>query len=151
MTLRLKSMIGSVVLAAGLSVFAHAGDAGAAEAAQPCRGPSPVAGVEIKGPVLHVIDGRTLCVALGFEPDTWIPLRLVDAPAPVSSIRKASTRPADANPRGALMEGAFAKMAVCRTLKDDDGQVVAACEVDGKPLGRALNDPKVIAASWNWR
>ena len=150
MAFRLKSMIGSAVLAAGLSVFAQAGDASAAEAAQPCTGPSPIAGVEIKGPVLHVIDGRTLCVALGFEPDTWIPLRLVDVPAD-SPILKASTRSTPANARGALMEGAFAKMAVCRTLKDDDGQVVAACEIEGKPLGRALNDPQVIAASWNWR
>lgn len=148
MAFRLKSMIGSAVLIAGLALFANAGRAEAAEPAPPCTGPRPVAGVEIRGPVLHVVDGQTLCVALGFEPDTWILLRLDDAPVG-SPIHRTSTAPA--NPRGALMEAALAKMAVCRTMKDDDGQIVAACEVEGKPLGRALRDPKVIASSYAWR
>lgn len=148
MAFPLKSMIGSAALTAAFSLFAAAGEARAADLEQPCTGPSPVAGVEIKGPVLHVIDGATLCVALGFEPDTWIPLRLLDAP-PESPIRKAST--SGAHPRGALMEAAFGKMALCRTVKDRDGRTAAACEVDGKPLGRSLSDPQVIAASYGWR
>ena len=150
MPLRLKSMIGSAVLTAGLSLFAQAGDARAAEAGHPCTGPSPIPGVEIRGPVLHVVDGRTLCVALGFETDAWILLRLDDAPAD-PPLRRTSTAAAPANPRGALMEAALAKMATCRTMRGDDGAVVAACEVDGKPLGRSLRDPKVIAASYAWR
>jgi len=97
-----------------------------------------------------VIDGQTLCVALGFEPDTWVQLRIADAPAPASLVR-ASTDATGPNPRGALMEAALARMAVCRTHRDDDGQVVAACEVEGKSLGRSLRDPAVIAASYGWR
>lgn len=150
MAFPLKSMIGSAVLTAGIALFAPVGEARAADAAQPCTGPSPVAGVEIKGPVLHVIDGHTLCVALGFEPDTWIPLRLADAPAP-SPLRKASTGQSPEAPRGALMEAAFAKMATCRTVKADDGSVEAICEIEGKPLGAALRDPQVIAAGYAWR
>lgn len=150
MAFPLKSMIGSAVLTAAVSLFAPVGEARAAEADRPCTGPSPVAGVEIKGPVLHVIDGRTLCVALGFDSDTWIPLRLVEAPVG-SPLLKASTGADTGAPRGLLMEAAFAKMAVCRTLKDEDGTVVAACEIEGKPLSRALTDPKVVAASYAWR
>lgn len=56
-----------------------------------------------------------------------------------------------ADPRSLLMESAFGKMAVCRTHRDDDGSVVAAWEIEGEPLGRALSDPRVIAASWTWR
>lgn len=148
MAFPLKSMIGSAALTMSVALFAPAGEAHAATG--PCTGPSPVAGVEIRGPVLHVIDGRTLCVALGFEPDTWIPLRLVEAPAG-SPLLKTSTGADTGAPRGLLMEAAFAKMAVCRTLKDDDGVVVAACEIEGKPLSRALSDPKVVAASYGWR
>ncbi|HRD29815.1 MAG TPA: hypothetical protein PLO65_16065, partial [Caulobacter sp.] len=117
--------------------------------AEVCSGPHPVAGVEIRGPVLHVIDGETICVALGYAPDEWIALRLADAPV-ASPIRRVSSR-AGADPRGVMMAAAFAKMAECRTELDRGGEVVAVCTVDGVPLARALGDGSVIAAGMNWR
>lgn len=144
-----RASIGMTLAAAGLLLTATACRADAAEptSAMPCNGPAPVAGVEIRGPVLHVIDGRTLCVALGFETDHWIKLRLAETSSP---IRKTSTA-GDADPRGALMQVALAKTATCRTLKARDGTIVARCEVDGVPLGEQLDDPEVAAASWSWR
>jgi hypothetical protein len=143
----LRSLIGAAALTASVALLAPAGEA---RAAAPCAGPAPVAGVEIKGPVLHVIDGSTLCVALGFEPDTWIPLRLADEPH-ARPLRKASAADAPPRSRGVLMEAAFARMAVCRTVEAGDGGVAAVCEVEGKPLGPVLDDPQVIAASQSWR
>jgi|GEM_PF-1535478 len=143
-----------LVLAAGVSsALLFAATACSAQAMQPqtpCNGPSPVAGVEIRGPVLHIIDGETLCVALGFETDSWIKLRLADAQQP-AKVRKTSTAGDDSNPRGALMQVALAKMAVCRTRKDEAGQVVAVCEIDGKSIGGQLHEPEVQAASYAWR
>ena len=133
---------------AGLSLFAAAGEA-KADQAQPCAGPHPVAGVQIRGPVLHVIDGDTICVALGYSPDEWIRLRLADAPV-TSPVRRISTRE-EADPKAVLMAAAFAKMAECVTEQDRRGEVVAVCTVDGVPLGRALRDGAVIAASQDWR
>lgn len=149
MAQRLQHWIGSVVFTAGLSLFAVAGEAQAAEAAEPCSGPRPVAGVQIRGPVLHIIDGDTICVALGYAPDEWIPLRLADAPV-ASPIHRVSNRE-DADPKAVLMVAAFAKTAECVTELDRRGQVVAVCTVDGVPIGRMMRDGQVIAASQDWR
>lgn len=148
MAQHLQTWIGSAVFAAGLSLCAAAAPATAAPA-QPCRGPAPVAGAEIRGPVLHVIDGETICVALGYAPDQWIRLRLADAPVP-PAIRRVSNRE-EADPKRVMMAAAFAKMADCRTELDRDREVVAVCTVDGVPLGRALRDGSVIAAGMSWR
>lgn len=146
-----KQMVGSAVFTAGLLFIATPGQAVAAGAQTPCTGPSPVAGVEIRGPILHVIDGQTLCVALGFETDAWIRLKVADAPT-AQPIRKTSTAGrGDSDARGALMQAALAKMATCRTIKDETGEVAALCEVEGRPLGDILRDPNVLAASYSWR
>ena len=144
-----RASIGMAVAGAGLLLAATAcrADAGEAASAMPCNGPAPVAGVEIRGPVLHVIDGQTLCVALGFSTDHWVKLRLADAASPV---RRTSSGP-QADPRGALMQVALAKTATCRTLKSRSGAIVARCEIDGRPIGDQLDDPDVTAASWAWR
>jgi len=139
----LQTWIGSAVFAAGLSLCAVAGPATAAPA-EPCSGPHPVAGVQIRGPVLHVIDGDTICVALGYAPDEWIRLRLADAPVP-SAIRRVSNRE-ETDPRSVMMAAAFAKMAECRTELDANRDVVAVCTVHGVPPGRALRDGCVVAA-----
>jgi hypothetical protein len=57
---------------------------GAPALAQTCRArpPRPPSGQTVSGPVLHVIDGRTLCIAQGPTPDQWIPLRISPAPPP---------------------------------------------------------------------
>lgn len=142
------------VLAAALTagaVLVAGAPASAREQAMPCHGPSPVAGVEIRGPVLHVIDGETLCVALNFNTDSWIRLRLADAPK-ASPVLKASTAGQDQpNARGALMQAALARTATCRTIRADNGGVEALCDVDGRPLGDLLRDPEVVRASYSWR
>lgn len=149
MAFQVMSKAGMAALGAALGLLTAAGSAQARDE-HPCTGPSPVAGVEIRGPVLHVVDGSTLCVALGFETDSWILLRLADAPRP-SSLRRASTAGVAPNPRGALMQAALAKMATCRTVRGDGGRVEAVCEVEGRPLGEALRDPEIVAASYSWR
>jgi hypothetical protein len=50
--------------------------------AQTCRAPAPAVGQTVSGPVLHVIDGRTLCIAQGPTPDRWIALRISPAGPP---------------------------------------------------------------------
>lgn len=152
MSVGFKQIVGSAVFAAGLLLLAVPSQASAQDAApqNPCTGPSPVAGVEIRGPVLHVIDGQTICVALGFETDAWIRLKLADAPV-AKALRKTSNTGQEPDPRGALMQAALAKMATCRTIRDQSGGVAALCEVDGKPLGELLRDPNVVAASYAWR
>ena len=143
------SKAGGAALGAALGLLTSAGAAQARDE-HPCTGPSPVAGVEIRGPVLHVVDGSALCVALGFEPDSWILLRLADAPRPSPVLRVSTAGTAPSNPRGALMQAALAKMATCRTVQGDDG-VEAVCEVEGRPLGEALRDPEIVAISYSWR
>src|SRR3990167_6725226 len=122
MAYRIQHWIASAAFAASLSLLAAAGEAGAAPV-EPCTGPNPVAGVQIRGPVLHVIDGDTICVALGYRPDEWIRLRLADAPV-TSPIRRVSSRP-EADPRAVLMAAAFARTAECVTELDRRGAVVA--------------------------
>lgn len=157
MAYRLKSLIITTGMTAALLLGATACRAEAMPAgpasvanAQPCSGPSPVAGVDIRGPVLHVIDGQTLCVALGFEKDSWIKLRLVDGVQPRVN-KTSNAREAAPDPRGALMQVALAKMADCRTVTGDDGQVEAVCTIDGRPIGDQLREPGVVAASYEWR
>lgn len=150
MAFRVQHIVGATVVAAGILLAATACRAEAAEPTMPCKGPSPVAGVEIRGPVLHVIDGQTLCVALGFETDAWIRLRIADAPQ-AKPILKTSTAGDDVDPRGALMQVALAKMATCRTQKDKAGEVEAVCEIDGRSIGDQLREPEVKAASYSWR
>jgi len=99
--------------------------------------------------VLHVIDGDTICVALGYAPDEWIRLRLADAPV-ASPVRRVSNRE-ETDPRAVMMAAAFAKTADCVTERDRTGEVVAVCTVDGVSLGRTLRNGAVIAASQSWR
>lgn len=103
--------------------------AGAAAAQEPpCRGEAPAAGVEIRGPVLHVLDGHTLCVATGADPAAWRPIVLADAPADAAW--------------GALMDVAFGKDVTCT------GSV---CRIDGRSIGERLQDPAAAKAGVAWR
>jgi hypothetical protein len=90
----------------------------------------------VSGPVLQVIDGRTLCVALGPTPDRWVRVRLADVLDPTA--------------RGALMAAAFAKDAACGVERLDDQGVVGRCVVEGAPLSRLVDgaDARLQAAAW---
>lgn len=120
--------------AVGLAVLAF----GAPALAQTCRGPAPAAGQTISGPVLHVIDGRTLCLAQGPTPDQWVPVRISPA---------VTALPAD---RDRLMAAAFAQSLTCKVT--GGGAVkVATCTVAGRPLDALLAEPATITQAKAWR
>ena len=119
-------------LASGVLLGASSAQAGV------CAAPAPEAGAAIKGPVLHVEDGETLCVAKGFDPSQWVELKL----AP-----RAQT-PA---PKGALMAAAFGKDVVCRVETVVDGQAVADCTVGSKSVAALLARPSILKAADKWR
>ncbi|CAN5408005.1 hypothetical protein BH10PSE3_BH10PSE3_42930 [soil metagenome] len=106
--------------------------------AQTCRGPTPAIGQTVKGPVMHVLDGGTLCVAQGPTPDQWIPLRISSAVA---------TLPAD---RERLMATAFAQSLTC-TITGGGPVKVATCTVSGRPLDALLAEPATITQAKAWR
>lgn len=118
-----------ILLGLGLSILAH-GVAQAQE--QPCRAPQAAIGQQVRGPVLHVIDGRTLCVAQTPDPATWVKLELQDAPAAATWAE--------------LMSVGFGKDVVCVV-----GEAGAACRTDGRSLAAELRAPEARAASAAWR
>lgn len=118
-----------ILLALGLSVLAH----GAAQAQdEPCRGPQAAVGQQVQGPVIHVMDGRTLCVARTPDPATWVKLTLQDAPATATWAE--------------MMSVGFGKDVVCTV-----GEAGAACRAEGRLLSAQLRAPDVKAASAAWR
>lgn len=120
-----RRLLGAVVIAAALSALA-----GAASAAD-CKAAAPRDGV-VEGPVLQVIDGRTLCVAKGPTPDRWVRVRLSDAPAAASRQR--------------LMATAFSKRIQCQLGAGGEGK----CTLAGEDLVSLMGSPeaKIEAASW---
>ena len=125
--------------------FALAVCAGGAQAGEACRAPAPAIGTEVHGPVLHVLDGNHLCVALGGTPDSWLEIEMPDA-----RLTKASGNP-DGDPRGALMSVAFAQNVTCRIVDRAANGAVAACSLDGRPLGDLALKPQAIGAGRAWR
>jgi len=108
--------------------------AGAAAAqTSPCRGEAPAAGAQVQGPVLHVLDGQTLCVATGADPSQWLPVTLGDAPASSSW--------------GALMSVAFGQDVTCVARGADRA---AICRIQGRSIGPQL-DAQAAKAGVAWR
>jgi len=105
----------------------------AAAQTSPCRGEAPAAGAQVHGPVLHVLDGQTLCVATGADPSQWLPLTLEDAPA--------------ASSWGALMSIAFGKDVTCTA---QGAGHAAVCRIQGRSIGAQL-DARAIKAGVAWR
>ena len=103
--------------------------------AQTCRAPTPPVGQVVSGPVLHVLDGQTLCVALGPTPDRWVALRVSPSVTPL---------PAD---RERLMAATFSRSLWCEIL--DRGR--AACTLDGRPLDAVLAEPATVTQAKAWR
>lgn len=126
------------ITAAILATFALGGAAQAAT----CGGAPPPEAGEFRGPVLEVLDGERLCVALGPDPSAWVAVRLVDAMTKVS----------DAPPsRQALMAASFGQDVTCRiTGRNADG-VVAECASDRGSVGRLARTSRMIKAGYAWR
>jgi hypothetical protein len=104
-----------------------------------CRAPAPTAGQTVSGPVLHVIDGQTLCIALGPTPDQWIPLRIAATATPL---------PSD---RDRLMAATFSQSLECRITRGRGAVRTAACTLAGRPLDDLLQEPATITQAKAWR
>ncbi|CAN5194506.1 hypothetical protein BH10PSE4_BH10PSE4_38690 [soil metagenome] len=107
--------------------------------AETCRGPAPAVGQMVSGPVMHVLDGRTLCVAQGPTPDQWIPLRISSSVALM------------ADDREKLMATAFAQSLRCEVTGGRGATRTAACTLEGRPLDSLLADPAVVTLAKAWR
>lgn len=108
-----------------------------------CRAATPEIGVTLRGPVLHVLDGERLCVALDTTQDRWVELQVQDAPLQKMS----SSTPT----RRTLMAAAFAQNAVCTVTGLVDGRAVARCEIEGQPLVERLGQPEIAKIGQRWR
>lgn len=126
----MKRVLSCTVLAAALLAASSA-------VASPCRGDAPPVGSTLRGPVLHVLDGETLCVALSPSPMDWAPLRLADAP-PASS-------------RSLLMAVAFAQDVDCTVVESEAAETVAVCAVRGRRLGDLARSPRAARRAKGWR
>ena len=114
---------------------------GGAQAAT-CMGAAPADADELRGPILEVLDGERLCVALGPDPSTWVPVRLADT----------FTKASDASPsRGALMAASFGQDVTCRIVGRDEQGVVAQCFSDRGSVARIAGAPRTLKAGLAWR
>jgi hypothetical protein len=107
-----------------------------ADAAVVCGAAAPPPGAVFSGTVLHVLDGRTFCVARGPRPAEWIRVTLPGA----GNV----TRPQ-------LMAAIFARRVVCVAGPSSERGLVAQCRSDGQAaLERAQSLPTRIEAEF-WR
>jgi hypothetical protein len=129
--------------AAAIAVAAIAPLAHAAEFVPPrasavvCGARAPAPGRSFSGPVLHVFDGQTFCVAEGPTPSEWVRVRLAD-------------HSKDAG-RRTLLVAAFAKRVVCFARRPDRAGVVPRCTLEGVPLSKVMKEPSVLAEAPLWR
>jgi hypothetical protein len=110
----------------------------------PCTGAPPPVGTVIRGPVLHVLDGVTICVALGATPDRWIPVRL-------AATHGFTPTGLGTPSRGTLMAVAFSQNVSCQIVGAWGGRDLADCSVDGRSITEQLHEPDAIQAGLSWR
>lgn len=126
---------------AALAALVSLAFAGGAQAAV-CGGAPPADAEAFRGPVLEVLDGERLCVALGPDPSQWVPVRLADAPL------KVSAAPAS---RGALMAASFGQDVTCRIIGREEEAIVAECRTRRGSVGRLSQARHVVRAGEAWR
>jgi CheY-like chemotaxis protein len=129
----------SIGMAGLLAALSLAAPAVAQSLSETCRAPAPAPGQTVSGPVLHVIDGQTLCIAQGPTPDQWIPLRIAAT---------AMTLPSD---RERLMAAAFSQSLECKVTRGRGPVKTAACTLAGRPLDDLLQEPATITQAKAWR
>jgi len=130
-------------LSAVVAAFALAA-ATSAQADGLCTAPPPAPGAVVHGPVLHVFDGQTLCVALGATPDRWLPIRLTQEGSGPSSQESSASR-------GALMAVAFGQDVTCRITQVAAEAAAGVCKRRGRSLARQARDSDAIVAGLAWR
>jgi hypothetical protein len=131
--MRLSLLIGALLSASALTGAAQAGV---------CRGDAPPEASSIRGPVLHVLDGDTLCVALGPAPTSWVPVRLAD------QVTRTST---EARARGTLMAASFGQDVTCRIVGRAGDALLGDCEAVGGSVSATATRASTIAAGRSWR
>jgi len=98
----------------------------------PDRGPLPAMlnfGSTFSGPVSYVIDGDSLCVAVGEGHANWVEVRLADFYAPESG------SPQGPAAKAALERIALGQTAVCVANLRTYDRIAARCRVGGRPIG----------------
>jgi len=103
----------------------------------PCTADPPAAGESFSGPVLQVMDGRTVCVARGPLPGQWVRVVLADTEAAAT--------------RGALMAAAFARSVACISLGAGREGVRAICVTNGASISQLATMPDQLVAGRAWR
>jgi regulator of extracellular matrix RemA (YlzA/DUF370 family) len=99
------------MMAGALATRAPPGSNARAEAA--CAAPAPAIGALLAGSVLQVMDGETLCVALGPTPAQWVKVQLAEA---------------SSGDRVALMDAVFGRRVSCVVIAPaTGGGVIAHC------------------------
>jgi endonuclease YncB( thermonuclease family) len=114
--------------------------------ADPCKaipdnGPVPAflaPGKTFSGPVVRVLDGDSLCVAVGPGPASWVEVRLVDFYAPESS------EPGGPAAKAALERIALGKQANCRAGPQSYDRVVSSCTIDGRSIGGMMRAAGIL-------
>lgn len=108
-------------------------------AADPCRAitdegwmPKGVtSGATFSGPVVHVIDGDSFCVAIGEGQEAWVEVRLADFFAPEMSAGGAKAK-------STLERLALGQRATCVAGPASYDRIVAQCQVNGRPVGDGM-------------
>jgi len=108
--------------------------------ADPCEaipeaGPLPAYlsfGATFSGPVVEVIDGDSLCVAVGPTPQEWVEVRAADFYAPELAT------PAGRAAKAALEHLVRGKEAVCVANMRTYDRIAARCRVNGQPIGTLM-------------
>lgn len=118
-----------VLTTAPISAHARAASAGSGQ----CKESAPTEGTRLRGPVLAVLDGRTLCVARGFDPSHWVALQVIDAPITTA--------------RATLMAVAFGKDVDCVVRKN----AAAVCMIEGRSVGELSASSDMARAGSSWR
>jgi len=113
--------------------------------ADPCKaipdhGAAPAylrAGATFSGPVVYVGDGDSLCVGVGPSRDQWVEVRLADFYAP--ELHDTGGEAAKA----ALTRIARGRRAVCTADRQSYDRMVAACTINGRSIGRMMQEAGV--------
>jgi len=108
--------------------------------ADPCRaipqsGPLPAYlgfAAKFSGPVVHVIDGDSLCVAMGPGEDAWVEVRLADFWAPETG------QPGGPAAKAALERIALGQEAICVAGMRTYDRIAARCMIAGRSIGDSL-------------
>ena len=129
-----------LLLAVGVTGMATTASADPCEAI-PDGGPLPIYlsfGSTFSGPVTTVIDGDSMCIAVGLGPKNWVEVRLADFYAPESS------DPTGPAAKAALERIALGREAVCVANLRTYDRIAARCRIDGQEVGDQLRKAGIV-------